>query len=68
MSDYLASYKVKENIHDFRIRKIKWDISELLAEGGHITPYKVQLFAGFDGSDKKIRKLVLIILGEFVLS
>ncbi|WP_269083298.1 TnsD family Tn7-like transposition protein [Ornithinibacillus contaminans] len=55
--------EVKEDIDDFRVRKIKWAINEMLSKGHIVSPYKIQLYAGFDGSNKKVRKLILEILG-----
>ncbi|WP_077318149.1 TnsD family Tn7-like transposition protein [Virgibacillus proomii] len=54
--------EVKEDIDEFRIRKIKWAIDEIIENNGVLTPYKVQLYAGFGGSNKVIRKLILIEL------
>ncbi|MBT2217988.1 TniQ family protein [Virgibacillus dakarensis] len=52
-------HEVKEDINDFRIRKIKWALNEMVYKGDRITPYKVQLYAGFGGSNKEVRKLIL---------
>lgn len=57
--------QVREEIDEFRIRKIRWAINEMKSSGKSITPYKVQLYAGFDGSGKHIRKLVLLELSKF---
>lgn len=54
--------EMKEDIDEFRIRKIKWAIAEISKNDGVLTPYKVQLYAGFGGNDKAIRKLILIEL------
>ena len=50
---------VKEDIDEFRIRKIKWAIGKISKNDGVLTPYRVQLYAGFGGSDKVVRKLIL---------
>lgn len=50
--------EIKEDIDEFRIRKIKWAINEMICKGYSITPYKVQLYAGFGGSNSNIRKLI----------
>lgn len=57
--------EVKENTEHFRIRKIKWAIDEMLSNEDTITPYKIQLFAGFGGSNKEIRELILQTLEEY---
>jgi len=51
--------EIKEDIDEFRIRKIKWAINEMICKGYSITPYKVQIYAGFGGSNTEIRKLIL---------
>ena len=50
--------EVKEDIVDFRIRKIKWAINEIIKSDGVLTPYKVQVYAGFTRSNSDIRKLI----------
>lgn len=50
--------EVKEEITDYRIRKIKWAISEMLEQKENITPYKLQLHAGFGGNNKEVRGLI----------
>ncbi len=54
--------KIKEEIDDFRVRKIKWAINEMVRNEYTLTPYKVQLYAGFGGSNREVRKLILKIL------
>lgn len=54
----------KEDINDYRIRKIKWAIDELSKQDGGITAYKVQLYAGFGGGSKEVRELIEKILEE----
>ncbi|CDO04317.1 hypothetical protein BN988_02871 [Oceanobacillus picturae] len=51
--------QVKEEIDDYRIRKIKWAVNEMISNGNKLTPYKVQLYAGFGGNNKLVRKLIL---------
>lgn len=52
-----------EDIESFRIRKIKWAIKELMSQNEKITPYKVQLYAGFGGKSTA-RPLIEKILQE----
>lgn len=59
--EYIDS--VTEDISSFRLRKIKWAIKEMIDKGIAITPYKVQLYAGFGGMNnteirEKIEKLI----------
>lgn len=54
--------EVKEDIDDFRIRKINWAINEIIVKGDNLTPYKIQIYAGFSGNNKEVRKLILDIL------
>lgn len=57
--------KATEDINSFRIRKIKWAIGELEAEGVNVTVYKVQLYAGFGGNNnKKVNELINIVMDE----
>jgi Tn7-like transposition protein D/TniQ len=51
--------KVEENIDAFRMRKIEWAIVEIIRKGYKLTPYNIQLHAGFGGSNKKARNLIL---------
>jgi hypothetical protein len=61
--EYLRA--VVEDIESFRIRKIKWAINEMIEKELAITPYKVQLYAGFGGmNDIKIRTLIINIINE----
>lgn len=53
--------EVKEDIVEFRIRKIRWAIKEMIQKGETLTPYKIQLYAGFGGRNKEARKLILEI-------
>lgn len=50
--------QVKEDTTSYRIRKIRWAINEMLENGEKITPYKVQLYAGFGGNNKEVRPLI----------
>lgn len=51
---------VKEEINDYRRRKIKWAINEMTEKGQRITLYKVQIYAGFGGgADEEVRKLII---------
>ncbi|QGS68172.1 hypothetical protein CV093_04550 [Oceanobacillus sp. 143] len=51
--------QVKENIDDFRIRKIKWAIEDRVKKGESLSVYKVQLHAGFGGGGKEMKKLIM---------
>ncbi|WP_374717499.1 TnsD family Tn7-like transposition protein [Neobacillus sp.] len=55
----------KEDIDSFRIRKIKWAIEEMIANGEELAPYKVQLYAGFGGGNKEVRKLIIKVFEDF---
>ncbi|MED0658226.1 TnsD family Tn7-like transposition protein [Anoxybacillus ayderensis] len=55
--------EITEDIESFRIRKIKWAIKELMNKNKKITPYKVQLYAGFGGKST-LRPLIEKILRE----
>lgn len=57
--------EVKEDINRFRIRKIKWAIDEMISKGESITPYKIQVYAGFGGSNKEVRRLILETLEKY---
>lgn len=48
----------KEDINDFRIRKIRWAIEVMSKSEESITAYKVQLYAGFGGGGKEVRELI----------
>jgi hypothetical protein len=50
--------EVTEDIHSYRIRKIKWAIEELYIREKNLTIYKVQLYAGFGGNNKEMKKLI----------
>jgi len=54
----------KEDINDYRVRKIKWALDELSKQDVSITAYKVQLYAGFGGNNNDVRKLIEKILEE----
>ncbi len=54
--EYIDS--VVEDIDSYRIRKIRWAINEMLEGNEKITPYKVQLYAGFGGNNKEVRLLI----------
>lgn len=62
----LYMQEAKEDIGEFRIRKIKWAINEMCKVEGSITPYKVQLYAGFGGGgeEKVVRVLIEKVLEE----
>lgn len=53
---------VKENIDDFRIRKIKWAIEDRLKKGESLSVYKIQLHAGFGGRNEEVKKQIRDIL------
>lgn len=55
----------KEDIDDFHIRKIRWAIDELSKQDVRITPYKVQLYAGFGGGSKEVKELINKVLEDF---
>ena len=55
----------KEDINDFRIRKIKWAIEEMLKSNESITPYKIQLYAGFGGGNTEVRRLIEEVLMKY---
>lgn len=57
--------EVREDLTDFRIRKIKWAIDEMSKQEGSITAYKVQLYAGFGGGGEEVRGLIEKALREF---
>lgn len=50
--------KIEEDIKSYRIRKIKWAIEEMTKQDENITPYKVQLYAGFGGNTKEVKPLI----------
>lgn len=54
----------KEDINDFRVRKIKWAINELSKQDESITAYKVQLQAGFGGGSKEVKELIKKVLED----
>ncbi|WP_031537581.1 TnsD family Tn7-like transposition protein [Bacillus sp. MB2021] len=56
---------VTENIDDYRVRKIKWAIEEMLKNGEKLTVYKIQLRAGFGGGSEEIKKEIEIILESY---
>lgn len=52
-----------EPLEDYRIRKIKWAIEELIQTDYKITPYKVEQKAGFNGKKaKEVRRLIQQVL------
>lgn len=51
-------HEVKEDINEFRIRKIKWAIEDMKKKNLSITPYKVQIYAGFGGNGKSVREMI----------
>lgn len=58
--------KIKEDIEEFRVRKIKWAIDEMISNGETLTPYKIQLYAGFGGSNKEVRELILKSMKKYI--
>jgi len=58
--------EAKEEINDFRIRKIRWAIDEMSKQDESITAYKVQLYAGFGGQGKDVRELIVKELKEYL--
>ncbi|RDW18773.1 TnsD family Tn7-like transposition protein [Oceanobacillus chungangensis] len=58
--------QVKEGINEFRIRKIKWAIEERIKQDKELTVYKVQLHAGFGGSNKEIKELIMKVLEKYI--
>lgn len=54
--------EVTEDLESYRIRKIRWAIDELKKQEGSITTYKVQLKAGFGGSNKESKQLIRKVL------
>lgn len=50
--------KASEDIDSYRGRKIKWTIDVMIMKDTDITAYKVQLYAGFGGNNKTIRKII----------
>ncbi len=54
-----------EKIEDYRARKIKWAIEELIEAGDRLTVYKVQLKAGFGGSNMEIKLEIKRILDKY---
>jgi len=54
----------KEEINEFRSRKIKWAIDELNKCDERITAYKIQGFVGFGGEKKEVRILIEKVLIE----
>lgn len=56
--------EVTEDINSYRIRKIKWAISDLMKKQGRATAYQIQLYAGFGGSNKEIKILIEKIIEE----
>lgn len=55
-NEYLQ--EVTEEINEFRIRKIRWAIEEMRKEKLVVTPYKVQIYAGFGGGSQKIKRMI----------
>lgn len=56
--------EVSEDITSYRIRKIKRAISEMINKELTVTPYKIQLYAGFGGNNKEVRLLIENILED----
>jgi hypothetical protein len=59
--------EVTEDITSYRIRKIKWAINEMIDNELTVTPYKIQLYAGFGGNNKEVRLLIENILEDKVI-
>lgn len=56
-----------EQLEEYRIRKIKWAIEELIQIDCKITPYKVELKAGFNGKKaKEVKKLIEKALDDYL--
>lgn len=65
MSTLFIQHQIKEDIESYRIRKIKWAIDEMIEKEINITPYKLQLYAGFGGVNKvDIRNKILYELNK----
>ena len=58
--------KSRETIEEFRVRKIKWAIDEMISKGEALTPYKIQLYARFGGSNKEVRGLILKSMKKYI--
>lgn len=56
--------EIREDTNSFRIRKIRWAIEEMIEKEEELTPYKIQLYAGFGGNNKEVRELILKVLEE----
>ncbi|MFS0752621.1 TnsD family Tn7-like transposition protein [Oceanobacillus sp. 1P07AA] len=54
--------EAKEEIEDFRIRKIKRAIEDRIKQGEKLTVYKVQLHAGFGGNNQEVKNLIADVL------
>lgn len=54
--DYLK--EVTEDLESYRIRKIRWAIEELMKQERRLSPYKVQLYAGFGGNKNEVSLLI----------
>jgi len=54
--------EVTENIEDYRARKIKWAIEEMINNSERLTVYKIQLKAGFGGGNQEIKSEIEGIL------
>lgn len=54
--------EINEDIQSYRVRKIKWAISEMVKNGERLTVYKIQLKAGFGGGNQEIKTLIQEIL------
>ena len=61
--EYIAH--VKEDTRNFRIRKIKWGIEEMINRGEKITPYKIQMFCGFGGGSNEVVKIIEYVLEDW---
>ncbi|MFI8715182.1 TnsD family Tn7-like transposition protein [Brevibacillus brevis] len=54
--------EITEDLESYRIRKINWAIDELKQQEGSITVYKIQLYAGFGGSNRESKQLIEKVL------
>jgi hypothetical protein len=62
--EYIIS--VTEDIDSFRIRKIQWAIKEMMDKDIVVTPYQVQLYAGFGGKNiNKIRRKIEELISNY---
>lgn len=58
--------KVTEDLNSYRLRKIRWAIDLLQKQEERITVYKVQVFVGFGGSNKEVKKMIDGVIREML--